>query len=823
MQINDISSLKSPVIYLGPDDDIQSIVDASPEGATFILRSGLYRNLTIEPKDFQTFVGEDGAVLSGSTDIVGWTSTNGVWSASGFPRPSFSHGEGRDGMAKYVEDLFIDDKPYVRVANLSDLKAGSFYYADGKVYITDDPTSKYTEASSTSAAFVGGNTEGVTIANLTIEKYASIAQRGAIESHDTKNWSLVDVEAKLNHGAGVSAGSGMKILGGIYSNNGQVGIHAWDTTGLVIDGVTASENNYAGFSETWDAGGIKILTSDHVTVKNSQIADNKGVGLWFDWDNKDVLVKNNLITNNDSAGLFYEASYDATISGNNISFNNKNGYTTGYWGSDLHVTSSSNVSIERNYIASDAGQGIGIEQVTRDPGSYGAHVSFNDAVTGNTIVMLTPGLNGFLSDGPKGSSWGNILWDMNTYISDNQKSLWFTWIDQGYWGAQYHSQMVIEKSGTFVYATLPDMRNELESGFLDPNRNSFSISEPDVLSESFDVTVGRPIAQKLASASEGNLSFELAQGPKHGSLILLPDGTFTYTPDAGFSGVDNFQFAATNEYKLSDTGNVAIKVGHGPATDANDIGEGPASVVLRISGDAYEGNPEFSVTIDGQKFSGLTTSASHSNGAWEEITIHGDFGPKGPQSVAVEFVNDAWGGPGMDRNLYIQSLSVNGKLYDANTAQSSAGWTNAEGAPLVTNGSVVFDTAKDPDTIVIRVSGDSYNGSADFAVTVDGQRIGGFAATASHANGEWQDIVLHGDFGSSGANTVAVAFENDAFDGPGLDRNLYIASVSINDENALLTDRGRAEDAKGAFLLAANGSVTFSVPLEVAATHFDLL
>lgn len=221
-------------------------------------------------------------------------------------------------MAQYTEDLLFDGEPLVRVATKAELTTGTFYYENGSVFTLDDPTGKTTQALSTTAAFVGGVTEGVTLINLEIKNYASPAQRGAIDAHTTTDWTLIDLKVTGNHGAGVAAGDGMRILGGEYSDNGQVGIHAYDTTGLVIDGVVANGNNYAGFSETWDAGGIKILTSDHVTVRGSEVAGNNGMGLWLDWDNKDVTIENNYVHDNQYLGIFYEASYDAAITGNNV-------------------------------------------------------------------------------------------------------------------------------------------------------------------------------------------------------------------------------------------------------------------------------------------------------------------------------------------------------------------------------------------------------------------------------------------------------------------------------------------------------------------------
>jgi parallel beta-helix repeat protein len=50
---------------INPGDDIQRIVDASPAGTTFVLRSGVHRRQSIRPKNNMTFAGEPGAVLDG--------------------------------------------------------------------------------------------------------------------------------------------------------------------------------------------------------------------------------------------------------------------------------------------------------------------------------------------------------------------------------------------------------------------------------------------------------------------------------------------------------------------------------------------------------------------------------------------------------------------------------------------------------------------------------------------------------------------------------------------------------------------------------------
>jgi hypothetical protein len=47
-----------------------------------------------------------------------------------------------------------------------------------------------------------------------------------------------------------------------------------------------------------------------------------------------------------------------------------------------------------------------------------------------------------------------------------------------------------------------------------------------------------------ASRPASPLTALLSQGPANGVLKFAPDGSFTYTPTAGFDGVDSFEFTA---------------------------------------------------------------------------------------------------------------------------------------------------------------------------------------------------------------------------------------------------------------------------------------
>jgi VCBS repeat-containing protein len=60
----------------------------------------------------------------------------------------------------------------------------------------------------------------------------------------------------------------------------------------------------------------------------------------------------------------------------------------------------------------------------------------------------------------------------------------------------------------------------------------------------------------------------------HGSLVLNPDGTFQYAPDAGFEGVDTFTYTAYDFISESDPATVRISVGLRGDHDSNRIVDG---------------------------------------------------------------------------------------------------------------------------------------------------------------------------------------------------------------------------------------------------------
>lgn len=87
-----------------------------------------------------------------------------------------------------------------------------------------------------------------------------------------------------------------------------------------------------------------------------------------------------------------------------------------------------------------------------------------------------------------------------------------------------------------------------------------------------------------------------------------------------------------------------------------------ASLVLGVSEDAFQGDAQFTVSVDGKQVAGTYTAPGlHGAGKSQTIGVPGTFGA-GQHSVAVTFLNDAYAGPGQDRNLYLDTVSFNGTL-----------------------------------------------------------------------------------------------------------------------------------------------------------------
>ncbi|MGE5538662.1 MAG: family 16 glycosylhydrolase [Gemmatimonas sp.] len=129
-----------------------------------------------------------------------------------------------------------------------------------------------------------------------------------------------------------------------------------------------------------------------------------------------------------------------------------------------------------------------------------------------------------------------------------------------------------------------------------------------------------------------------------------------------------------------------------PSTSPTPTG----TLVLRVSEDAYKGDAKFTVFVDGHQIGGTqTATAHHSSGQWQNITLTGPF-DNGPHVIDINYINDAHGGGkhGGDRNLYVQSVTIDGEVLPGTGAVDNAtggkAYLDPTAAVLAVNGTAEF-------------------------------------------------------------------------------------------------------------------------------------
>lgn len=441
-------------VQLSPGDDLQAVVNSNPAGTTFTLAPGVYRMESVVPKEGDVFSGQKGATLVGAAliDASSWTqASSGVWVApvTGITPEGSYRGEcdATHPACMYPEDMFFDSKPLTRVASLSLVAPGKWFldYSTEKAYVGSDPSGHTVEISVDHAAF-WGSASNVTIRGLTIEKYASIAGKGAINALDSldgygpaaNNWTVDSNELLLNHGAGVRVNNGMVVENNKIHDNGQMGVGG-NGDRIVVENNEVYNNNYVGYSYDWEAGGIKVASSaTHVTIEGNYVHDNKGPGIHADISCDYVTIQNNHTAHNLAIGIHYEISYNGVIKNNLVEDDGtlNPGPTAPWYGGGIIVSNSANVEVSGNTVT-DCSNGIFGTYADRgsDTKSGAPYTLKNLSVHNNTITQKTGMAEGIVRaskfDDSVYTSWGNHFAD-NTFNLSDATYQYFYWLLQ-YW------------------------------------------------------------------------------------------------------------------------------------------------------------------------------------------------------------------------------------------------------------------------------------------------------------------------------------------------------------------------------------------------------
>jgi len=423
-------------IAVGPGASIQAAVDRAGEGAVFCLQAGIHRMQVIRPKRGQSFRGERHTILNGSRLLTTFSHDGRFWVASGQDQLGRKNGycANENPACSLPESFFIDDKPLGRVLSKESVEAGRFYldYASGRIYFVDDPTERKVEA--TVAAFAFESTApDVLIRNITVEKYSSVAGKGAIQGKGGPDWIVENCEVRLNSGAGIVIGAGGRVRGCDVHHNGQIGI-AGQGRDIMIENNRIWENNTHGFDFKWEAGGVKVVVSDGVVFRGNHVHDNIGPGLWCDIECRNVVYEGNLVERNHDAGIFHEISYKAIIRDNVLRYNGF-GHRKWFWGPEILVAASQDVEVYGNTLTvAVGGCGIVLVDQSRPMKSGGRYKTRDNVVRNNRMKFEGAACAGGASDAQSGDenfsiiTDGNNVFDGNAYrVSGTSEPARFVW------------------------------------------------------------------------------------------------------------------------------------------------------------------------------------------------------------------------------------------------------------------------------------------------------------------------------------------------------------------------------------------------------------
>lgn len=102
---------------------------------------------------------------------------------------------------------------------------------------------------------------------------------------------------------------------------------------------------------------------------------------------------------------------------------------------------------------------------------------------------------------------------------------------------------------------------------LDPVGPPVAIDDAYELMEGETLTVPAPgVLGNDVNPLPGSMTATGASSPSHGTLAMKPDGSFTYTPEEGFSGIDSFTYKANNG-KMSNPATVTLTVRGEPVSE----------------------------------------------------------------------------------------------------------------------------------------------------------------------------------------------------------------------------------------------------------------
>ena len=132
---------------------------------------------------------------------------------------------------------------------------------------------------------------------------------------------------------------------------------------------------------------------------------------------------------------------------------------------------------------------------------------------------------------------------------------------------------------------------------LGPDGNTAPVANADSYSTSpgqtLKVGTAAGVLANDTDAEDDPLTAQIASQPAGGTVTLKADGSFTYTPKAGFSGVDTFTYQASDGQVLSEPATVSIFISNEVAVDDSASTRSDTPVTINVLANDHDSNGTF--------------------------------------------------------------------------------------------------------------------------------------------------------------------------------------------------------------------------------------
>lgn len=181
-------------------------------------------------------------------------------------------------------------------------------------------------------------------------------------------------------------------------------------------------------------------------------------------------------------------------------------------------------------------------------------IGADGAAVGGPVTAITGGTLGSALAG----SYGSITLNADgsySYALDNS-NLAVTALQSGQTLTDTFTYTITDKDGDASTATVTITIN----GYTPPPPNQVPVAVDDIVTLDEDVPYTGTLAGNDTPSPDGGNVWSKTTDPQHGTVVVNPGGTFTYTPDPDYNGTDSFTYTITDANGDKSTATVTLTV-----------------------------------------------------------------------------------------------------------------------------------------------------------------------------------------------------------------------------------------------------------------------